>query len=367
MELELLKEVAAAFGIENRTIIYDECTIGHINSTFFVNYREDPDTHHYVFQKVNTNIFKKPDELMFNIFNVTEHIYKKTEAEGLDPKRSTLRFMKTTDGKMGYIDRNGGYWRVYRYVGNAHTLDKADSTELFAKSGEAFGKFQRQLSDFDASILHESIPNFHNTVSRLNDFKVALEKDVCGRAASIPDDIKFVLDRADKCSYFVDGIASGKFPLRVTHNDTKLNNMLIDDDTNEAICIIDLDTVMPGSALYDFGDSIRFGASSALEDETDLSKVYVRLDMFEAYTQGFLRGVDGSLTENEIRAFPMGAYVITFETGIRFLTDYLNGDTYFRIHREGHNLDRARNQFKLVASMEEQMDELNKIVDKYAK
>ncbi len=365
MDINMLKDVAAAFGIENRELIYNECTIGHINSTFFVNYTADPGTHHYVFQKVNTNIFKKPDEVMSNIFYVTEHIAKKAESEGLDPKRSTLRFLRTTDGKFGYIDAEGGYWRVYRYVGNAHTLNTADSVELFAKSGEAFGKFQRQLSDFDASLLYESIPNFHNTVSRLNDFKAALEKDVCNRANDIPDDIKFVLDRAEKCSYFVDGIASGKIPLRVTHNDTKLNNMLIDDTTGEAICIIDLDTVMPGSSCYDFGDSIRFGASSALEDETDLSKVYIRMDLFDAYTEGFLKGVGGSLTENEIRSFPMGAYVITFETGIRFLTDYLNGDTYFRIHREGHNLDRARNQFKLVASMEEQMDEMNKIVEKY--
>ena len=215
-------------------------------------------------------------------------------------------------------------------------------------------------------LLFRGTANFHNTAIRYQTFLRAVEADICGRAAAVAEDIKFVTDRAEKCSYIVDRIANGTFPLRVTHNDTKLNNIMMDNTTGEGICILDLDTIMPGSVLYDFGDSIRFGASSAAEDETDLDRVYVREDMFRAYAEGFLKGLDGSLTREEILALPMGAYVITLETGIRFLTDYLEGDTYFRIHREGHNLDRARNQFKLVADMEAKMGTLNAIVAEFA-
>ncbi len=358
-----IKKIAESFGIESENITYTECTTGHINSTYFVKVCDASDEE-YVFQKVNTSIFKKPDELMSNIFKVTEHIKKKLDEEHEVLSR-TLDFLKTVNGDYGYTDEENAYWRVYRFVNNAYPLDVADRPEIFESSGYAFGNFQRLLSDFDASLLYETIPNFHNTASRLNDFKTALSNNLAGRKDSIPDDIAFVLNREDKCSYITDGIKSGKFPLRVTHNDTKLNNLLWDDATGGCVCVIDLDTVMPGSVLYDFGDSIRFGASSAAEDETDLSKVYVCLDKFEAYVKGFISGTKGALTKDELIAFPMGAYIITLETGIRFLTDYLNGDTYFRIHYPSHNLDRARNQFKLVKSMEEKMDEMNKIIQKY--
>ena len=360
-----IKKIAAAFGINSEGMTYEECTIGHINSTFFVKTTVSEDIE-YVFQKINTSIFKKPDELMSNVFKVTEHIAKKLDEEN-DTESTTLHFLKTASGELGFNDGEGGYWRAYRYVNNAHSLNGADSPEIFERSGYAFGNFQRLLSDFDASVLYETIPNFHNTVSRLNDFMTALENDLAGRRDGIADDIAFVLDRADKCSFVTNGIAEGRFPLRVTHNDTKLNNLLWDNETEKCICVIDLDTVMPGSVLYDFGDSIRFGASSAAEDETDLSKVYVCLDKYEAYVKGFISGTCGALTKEELLAFPMGAYVITFETGIRFLTDYLNGDTYFRTHYAGHNLDRARNQFKLVKSLEEQMDKLNAIMENYVK
>ena len=360
-----IKKIAEGFGISTEDLSFDECTIGHINSTFFVKTGASAEVE-YVFQKINTSIFKKPDELMSNVFKVTEHISKKLKEEN-DTLSTTLFFLKTKNGEPGLDDGEGGYWRVYRYVRNAHSLNGADSPEVFEKSGYAFGNFQRLLADFDASVLYETIPNFHNTVSRLNDFKTALDKNLANRRDSITEDIAFVLDRADKCSYVTDGIADGRFPLRVTHNDTKLNNLLWDNETEKCICVIDLDTVMPGSVLYDFGDSIRFGASSAAEDETDLSKVYVCLDKYEAYVKGFISGTNGALTSEELLAFPMGAYVITFETGIRFLTDYLNGDTYFRTHYPSHNLDRARNQFKLVKSLEEKMDELNAIMKKYVK
>lgn len=362
-----IKKIAEGFGIKADTLTYTECKRGHINSTFFINTNAENTEPEYVFQKINTSIFKNPDQLMSNIFNVTSHIRNKLIAEGKDANRCVLNFIKTVDGKRCYVDDDGSHWRAYHFVGKALSLDLADTTDLFAQSGFAFGHFQNQLADFDASKLYETIPNFHNTVSRLNDLKEAIAKNLASRKDIAQKEIDFVLTREDKCSYIVDGIKEGKYPLRVTHNDTKLNNVLLDKATGDGLCVVDLDTVMPGSMLYDFGDSIRFGASSAAEDETDLSKVFVRLDMFEAYTEGFIKGLDGAVTNEEIAAFPLSAYIITLETGIRFLTDYLNGDTYFRIHRPDHNLDRARNQFKLVADMETKMDEMNKIVAKYIK
>ena len=254
---------------------------------------------------------------------------------------------------------------MYYFIIGAKTFQTAETPELFYNSALAFGKFQRMLSDFPADKLHETIPNFHNTVSRFADFKKALADDVAGRADSVREEVQFVLDHEGMCSYITDRIASGEYPLRVTHNDTKLNNVMIDEKTFKAVCVIDLDTVMPGSVLYDFGDSIRFGASNADEDERDLSKVFMRLDLFEDYTRGFIAGLENSLTDAEILGLPMGAIIITFETGIRFLADHLNGDTYFAVHRENQNLDRARTQLKLVSDMEKKLPEMNEIIKKY--
>ncbi|MBQ7320652.1 MAG: aminoglycoside phosphotransferase family protein [Clostridia bacterium] len=340
------------------------CEIGHINSTWFVT---AADGKKYVLQKINKNIFKQPEVVMNNIVAVTDFIREILRANGGDVERGALNALISDSGEHYLIDEDGEYWRLYDFITDATCYLSADSTELFCKVGYAFGHFQSQLADFDASVLGETIPNFHNTAIRYQTFLRAVEADVCGRAASVAEDIRFVTERAEKCSFIVDRIATGELPLRVTHNDTKLNNIMMDNTTGEGICILDLDTIMPGSVLYDFGDSIRFGASSAAEDETDLDKVFIREDMFRAYTEGFLKGLGGSLSEAEIKALPMGAYVITLETGIRFLTDYLEGDTYFRIHREGHNLDRARNQFKLVADMEAKMEKLNAIVAEFVK
>lgn len=363
MDNKIIGYIAEKFGIKSSGISFTECTIGHINSTYFVKPHADR-SEQYVFQRLNAEAFKKPDELMSNIFGVTEHIKKKLSKES-DNGTKTLDFLKTADGKLVYTDSEGRYWRAYRFIPNAHSINSADSLSVLEQAGSAFGNFQRLLSDFDASTLYETIPGFHDTVKRLQTFKDALDADIAGRRECVTDETDFVLSRADKCSYITDGIRSGKFPLRVTHNDTKLNNLLWDDTTDECLCVIDLDTVMPGSVLYDFGDLIRFGASSAAEDETELNTVYTCTDKFEAYVKGFIDGTGGVLTKDEILAFPMGAYVITLETGIRFLTDYLNGDTYFRIHYPTHNLDRARNQFKLVKSMEDQMSELNAITERY--
>ncbi|MBE6707749.1 MAG: aminoglycoside phosphotransferase family protein [Ruminococcaceae bacterium] len=357
-----LTKIFETFEVTDKPDSFECCSFGHINSTFFVTVK---DVKKYVLQKINTSIFKNPDELTANIVGVTKFLRRKVEAMGGDPKREVLHLIRSKQG--GYYSKSGdgGYWRMYDYIKGAKTYQIVEDPILFYNSAVAFGNFQKLLSDYPADELHETIPNFHNTVSRFTDFKKALEADVCGRAASVQKEIDFVLERENVCSFITDRIASGEYPLRVTHNDTKLNNVMIDEVTKEGICVIDLDTVMPGSVLYDFGDSIRFGASSAEEDERDLGKVYMRLELFDDYAKGFLKGLGGSLSEAEMLGLPMGALVITFETGIRFLTDYLNGDTYFATHREGQNLDRARTQFKLVSDMEKKMPEMNSIIEKY--
>ena len=353
---------AGHFAVEGKVTNLEECHNGHINRTYFLTYDTGKK---YVMQMVNTDIFKKPDEVMENIVGVTEHIRRGFEAKGIDSERRALHVVWTKSGKWGHIDRRGIYWRMYDFVEDSDCFMQVESAEMFEKVGFAFGQFQRQLADFDAEKLHESIPNFHNTEWRFENLLKAIEENKSGRAHLVEDEIKFALDRKDITSFVNKSIADGSLTLRVTHNDTKLNNIMMDKETGEGICVIDLDTVMPGSVLADFGDSIRFGASSAVEDETDLSKVYCRLDMFEAYAKGFIEGLEGSLSESEIRALPLGALILTYETGIRFLSDYLDGDVYFRVAHPNHNLDRARNQFKLVADMEEKMDEMKAIVEKY--
>ena len=332
---------------------------GHINSTFVITVENGE---RYTLQILNTAIFKNPTGVMQNILAVTEHIRAGIAAEGGDTLRGTLRVVKTRDGELGYTDAEGRFWRAYEFVENVVCRTTLDSPDTFARVGEAFGDFQRRLADFDAARLCESIPNFHNTKSRYADFLAAVEANAAGRVDSVRDEIKFITDRADKCSLIVDALESGELPLRVTHNDTKLSNILLDPETGNAICIIDLDTVMPGSSLYDFGDSIRTGAASAAEDEADLGKVHFLPDMFKAYAEGFIKGTGGALTKKELEMLPDGGYIITFEQAIRFLGDYLNGDTYYHTEYPDHNLVRARTQLKLVADMEACMPELRGFV-----
>ena len=332
---------------------------GHINSTFIITVE---DGRRYTLQILNTAIFKNPVGVMENILAVTEHIRAGLAAEGGDTERGTLRVVRTRDGALGYEDAEGRFWRAYEFVEKVVCRVTVDSPETFARVGEAFGDFQRRLADFDASRLCEAIPNFHNTKKRYADFLAAVERNAAGRADSVAEEIQFITDRAHKCALIVDGLESGELPLRVTHNDTKLSNILLDEVTEEAVCIIDLDTVMPGASLYDFGDSIRSGASSAAEDEPDLGKVHFLPDMFKAYAAGFIRGTGGALTAKELEMLPDGGYTITLEQAIRFLGDYLDGDTYYHIEYPEHNLVRARTQLKLVADMEACMDDLRAFV-----
>ena len=339
---------------------------GHINDTFLLTLRkEDGSEGRVIQQRMNKSIFTKPVEVMENIMGVTSHLGKKIAASGGDVSRETLNVIPTKDNKPYFIDSEGEYWRCYIFIEDARTYDLVESPEDFYQSAVAFGNFQRMLADYPAETLHETIKGFHDTTARFAVFKKAIEEDVCGRAASVKDEIDFYLAREDVANAFGNLLAAGEIPLRVTHNDTKLNNVMIDDATRKGICVIDLDTVMPGLAMNDFGDSIRFGASTAAEDEKDLDKVWCDMELFDIYAKGFIEGCGGRLTAKEIELLPMGAKVMTYECGMRFLTDYLQGDVYFKTHREGHNLDRCRTHIKLIADMEAKWDIMNEIVKKY--
>ena len=363
---EVRDKVAMQFALEGELKELSVFGNGHINDTLRATCElADGRTKRYIVQRMNDGIFKNPDELMENVMNVTSFLRKKIIAAGGDPDRETLNVIPTKDGKNYLTDENGDFWRCYIFIEDATSFDQVEKPEDFYNSAVAFGNFQRLLADYPAATLHETIKNFHNTVSRFADFKKAVEEDVAGRARDVQKEIQFVLDREADCHVICDALAKGELPLRVTHNDTKLNNIMIDNRTGKGLCVIDLDTVMPGSSLYDYGDSIRFGASTGAEDEQNLDLIWCDLELFEIYTKGYVEGCGGSLTETEIRMMPMGAKLMTLECGMRFLADHLQNDIYYKIHRENHNLDRARTQLKLVADMETKWDEMNAIVEKY--
>lgn len=339
---------------------------GHINDTYLLTFgAAGAKQIRAILQRMNKHIFKYPEELMENIMGITSYLRKRIIESGGDPERETLNVIPTVAGKACYLDSCGDYWRSFKFVEGATSYDRADKPEYFYESAVAFGNFQRLLADYPAETLHETIQGFHDTKARLNVFRQIVAEDPIGRAPLVQDEINFVLARRELADVFPKLLAEGEIPLRVTHNDTKLNNVLIDNKTDKAICVVDLDTVMPGLAMNDFGDSIRFGASTADEDEQDLDKVHISLELFELYTKGYLTGCGGRLTDKEIELLPMGAKMMTYECGMRFLTDYLQGDTYFKIQREHQNLDRCRTQFKLLHEMESKWDRMQEIVDKW--
>lgn len=323
------------------------------------------ETRRYILQRMNQEVFKNPKELMENVTGVTTFLQNKIRENGGDPEREALNVILLKDGGSYWQEADNTFWRAYRFVEGADSLDVVERPEEFYESAVAFGQFQKLLADYPAESLHETIPNFHNTIDRVEKFKKAVEADAMKRAADVQEEIQFVLDREADCHILCDMLAAGEIPLRVTHNDTKLNNIMLDHETGKGICVIDLDTVMPGSALYDYGDSIRFGANTGAEDEKDLSKISCDLELFALYTKGFIEGCGGSLTEKEIRMLPMGAKLMTLECGMRFLTDYLEGDHYFKIHRPEHNLDRTRTQFCMVKDMEDKWEKMQEIVESF--
>lgn len=339
---------------------------GHINDTFCVVCQpQEGDCIRYILQGMSTVAFKEPEKLMDNFIHITDYLGQQIRDAGGDPYRETLSIIKTKDHRNYVTDENGKLWRLMPFIENTDCYQSA-TPELFAASAKAFGKFQYMLRNFPAETLHETIANFHNTEDRYKKFEAALAEDKAGRAATVKNEIDFVQSRKVDCSVALDAQRSGKLPLRVTHNDTKLNNILFDRKSGEGICIIDLDTTMPGLSIYDFGDSIRFGANHSKEDEKDLSKVNFDISLYEIYVQGYITGAQGALTKCELEYLPWGARLMTLECGIRFLTDYLDGDHYFRTSYPEQNLDRCRTQFKLVTDMEAQFDEMKRITAKYA-
>ena len=362
----ILNEVLGAFDFPATLVGAVRYGQGHINDTFCVLCQpQEGDCIRFILQGLSKAAFPRQDELMENFVGITSHLRKKIIANGGDPLRETLSLVKTKDGKDYYTDATGKAWRLTPFIENTDCYQSA-TAELFEASARAFGRFQWLLNDYPAETLHEAIVNFHNTEDRFAKFEAALAADKLGRAKEVEAEVKFVMDRKADCSVALQALRDGKLPLRVTHNDTKLNNILIDRDTKEGICVIDLDTTMPGLSINDFGDSIRFGANHSKEDEKDLSKVNFDIELYEVYTRGFLEGAQGGLTKAELEYLPWGAKLMTLECGIRFLTDYLDGDHYFRIHYPEQNLDRTRTQFKLVADMEQQWEAMAAVVAKYA-
>lgn len=359
-------EAIAHFQYEGRLVKDIPFGNGHINDTYLLTFEvKKMGRMKVILQRMNKEVFSNPIHLMENITGVTIYLRDQIIREGGDPDRETLNVIPALDGKPYYHDSFGDYWRSYVYVTDATSYDLVERPEQFYESGVAFGHFQKMLADYPAETLYEVIKGFHDTKARLETFKKAVQDDVMGRAVSVKEEIQFVLDREELAAYLGECQERGEIPLRVTHNDAKLNNIMIDNKTGKGVCVIDLDTVMPGLAVNDFGDSVRFGASTAAEDEVDLEKVSCSMELFEAYTKGFIEGCEGRLTAREIELLPMGAKVMTYECGMRFLTDYLQGDVYFKVRREGHNLDRCRTQFKLVKDMEDKWEQMQEIVSKY--
>ena len=361
-----LAEVVEQFRFEGELVEVGSLGAGHINDTYVVRYRRaDGSFQRYVLQRINHSVFKNPQALMQNIQAVTTHLRQKIITSRGDPERETLNLILTVDGSTLAETLDGQYWRAYRFIAGARTYQVVESLTHVYSAAKAFGRFQEQLSDFPAEQLHETIPDFHHTGKRYAAFVEAIERDVENRACSVGAEIEFVEQRAGDTAVLVDLLERGALPERVTHNDTKLNNVMIDDVTGEGVCVIDLDTVMPGLSLYDFGDCVRSAANPAGEDERDLSKVCVDLSIFERLVHGYLDAARGFLTPTEVELLPFAAKLITLEQGIRFLADHLNGDVYYKIHRENHNLDRCRTQLRMVTDIENKFDRMMSIVEKY--
>ena len=356
---ELLRQAAAAFAFDRPVGEAERFGAGHINDTFAV-WAADR-SKRWILQRINTDTFTDPAGLMENVTGVTAYLRRQIIERGGDPDRETLNVIPTLDGKPYYTDTEGGAWRAYIFVEGTVCLQKVENERDFYTAAETFGNFQNQLAGYPAATLHETIARFHDTPNRYANFEKALAADVMGRAREVGPEIAFIRAREADCHVLMDQLAAGVLPLRVTHNDTKLNNVLIDQATGKGICVIDLDTVMPGLSAYDFGDSIRFGANDCAEDEPNQSKVHFSLHLYKVFAEGYLAAAGSAMTEAERRSLPWGAKLMTLECGIRFLTDYLEGDHYFKISRPDQNLDRARTQFTLVQGMEREFDAMTQL------
>lgn len=360
METNEIMNISKNLGIEGDVIGVSVLSSGHINSTFKIDVENSGKRKSYIIQKINTNVFKDPKNLMSNILRVTNFISEKRKN---NKKVMSLKFLPGENGS-GLTVNGGDYFRGYEFVDDSETYDITENQDIIYETGYAFGEFQKMLGDFPANELSETIPNFHNTPSRFNDLQFAVLNDAASRRDSVSDLISDYLSLAEPASVMYNKYLNGELPSRVTHNDTKCNNVLFDQNTKKHICVIDLDTVMPGLAGFDFGDGIRFIASTATEDEKDLNKVSLDLRKFESFAKGFLDGAGDVFTEEELKTLPLGAITMTVECGSRFLADYLNGDTYFKINYPSHNLDRAKCQLKLAQDMILNVEKMNEIIER---
>ncbi len=359
--------VVSHFNIPAKYIEHQPIRSGLINQTYLVTLQKDNgEKVKYIFQKINTNVFREPYHVMENIIHVTEHIKQHMLEQDGSYTRRVLSFAVSKDGKPYFENDTFGFWRAYEYIDNSTAYNIAPSGDHFFEAGYTFGDFQRYLMDYDATTLYETIPNFHHTPLRVKALHKAIEADVMGRLKDVRPEVEFLLAREEEAGLIVNALESGEIPYRVTHNDTKINNVLFDNTTDKAICVIDLDTVMPGSSLYDFGDAIRSGACAAAEDEPDLSKVEMSLEKYRLFTKGFIKGTHSLLCHKEIELMPIGAKLMTYEVAVRFLTDYLDGDKYFHTDYNGQNLLRTRTQIKLVSDMESKMEAMQQLALVYA-
>jgi hypothetical protein len=361
---EQLRHISRQFQIYGEIRHAELCKIGHINETYTATYNQGGVPVRYVHQKINKGVFRKPVQVMRNLMRVTRHIRHQLEQEGVDEvTRRVVTVVPTRNDQPYYRDRNGDYWRTFVFVEGVETFEAVETPKQAYQAAFAFGQFQRQLVDLPEPRLHETIPEFHNTRMRFEALQAAVERDHFNRAGSAKKDIEFALGQEKLVDVILKAMAAGKIPERITHNDTKFNNVMLDVKSGKAMCVVDLDTVMPGCALYDFGDMVRTTTSPTLEDELDLSKVQMRMPMFKQLAKGYLDATASFLTKAERKLIPFSGKLITFTIGIRFLTDYLSGDTYFRVHRPHHNLDRARTQFKLVDSITRKEEAMCRYVD----
>ncbi len=357
-----LRAVCEAFYIYGDFLVATPFGTGNINDTYQVTYDQGGIRLHYALQRINKTVFTKPDQVMENVDRVTRHMLSKIHGSNLTTRKRTIRLLYTRDGKPFVVDADGEYWRMYIFIEHARTYDVLESADHAYKAARTFGEFQWDMVDLPGPRLHETIPDFHNTPLRLERLKDAIKRDPCDRVKQVSKEIDFILSRDSELGRLVELNRANLLPERITHNDTKINNILIDDVSGEGICVLDLDTVMPGLALYDFGDMVRSGTNAAEEDEQRLDRVRMRFDIFEALLRGYLAGAGSFLTPLEREELPFSGKLITMELGMRFLTDFLEGDTYFKTTRVNQNLDRCRTQFKLVEEMEANFCKMHKLL-----
>ncbi len=359
-----IQEICTSFNVDGKYAGCEELSTGNINCTYLVKFNKGDEQKNYIVQRINTNVFKDPEKLMDNILRVTAYVRKNIVKKGLATRKFVLRVFTAKDDELPYVqDREGNYWRCYRFIPNAVTYDAVDDLNIIQKAGVAFGRFQNCLDGFRASSLHISIPNFHNTIIRYRDFKDAIKLDPCKRVAQVKKEISALLNMEEEACKLQGYLDEGQLPLRVTHNDTKCNNVSFDKETGEPLAVLDLDTVMPGAVAHDFGDAIRFIANTRMEDDPDYQSVSLNLDKYRAFAKGFLGEVKNNLTEFEKQTMNLGIITMTVELAVRFLTDYILGDKYFKIKYPGHNVDRARNQIALAKDVIDKQAELQKILE----